>query len=164
MQESSGQNGAEPWMNRMNRGTMLRANRLITRAKSSAAEVRELLRVEAKWLIQPDRLECENPSPSHLTLRKRGIAPHYPKPKRFQSMTNGMLVVYQTGFVLEPEDARRPCHNVCADSVCSSVFYKNALEVSADGVERILISAEPIDHIDAIFQAYFWNPVRPAYA
>ncbi len=164
MREIIGQGEIEPWLNNMNRGTMLRAARLVSPVKPGTIQMDELLRVEAKWLIQPEYLECENVSPSHCTLRKRGIAPTYPRPHRFNAMTTGFLVLYPTGFVLEPLDTRHPCHNVSATSVKSSVFYRDALEVSADGKQRILISAKPIDRIDAIFQAYFWNPACGTYA
>ncbi len=141
------------------RGAMTQAVRLMAPFGSGAAARSELLSVPATWSTFVDGSGQAVPVPRLRSIRKRGVTPAYPRPTRFGGMVEGTLVVFPNGLVLEPKDRRNPCTNIAESGVLAAAFYSDAFELWLSQRERLLVRTEPVDHVDSIFQAYFWNPV-----
>lgn len=142
------------------RSTLQQASQLFAPAASGADCVAELLRVDAQWTHLYEAVpQSDNPGRRHQSIRNRGVTPTYPRPGRFATMTPGTLVMFRNGFVLEPDGRRHSCINISAASVRSAFFYDDAFEVLVDDQKRLVIRTEPVEHVDSIFQAYFWNPL-----
>lgn len=74
-------------------------------------------------------------------------------------MIDGVFVIFPTGFVLEPSKRCQPCVNVSKASIVMALFYRDAVDVTLSSGERVTICTDPVEHVDSIFRAYFWNPV-----
>ena len=142
------------------RDAMERAMRLMKPSVEGVSAVQQLLRVPATWATgYSEPQDTAIPVPRIRSPRRRGIAPRYPG-RRFQGeVQEGRIVLYPGGFVLEPSDPRHPCLNVSGAAIREATFYRDAFEVVLTSSSRIAVRTTAIEHIDSIFQAYFWNSV-----
>lgn len=145
--------------NPLTRDAMTRATRLITPFGNDAASMVELVCASASWSIFVDGSDDPLPTPRFRSIRRRGRTPDYPRPARFESMPHGSIILFPNGLVLEPEDRRHPCMNIAESTIRAASFYRDAFEVVIGDRERLLVRTEPVEHIDSVFQAYFWNPL-----
>lgn len=140
------------------RDAMARAACLIQNRIDGVSPMQQLLSVPARW--QLDGEKCAAPSASLPRLqsrRRRGIAPVYPHAECFEGMSAGTLVVFPAGMVLEPEDRRHPCTNICRSSILSATFYRDAFDVTLSCGRRMIVRTHSVEQVDSIFQACFWN-------
>ncbi len=143
----------------LSREAMVRATRLITPFSSKAASMIELLCAPASWTVFLDGSGEPVRTPRLRSIRRRGVTPVYPRPARFAGMEEGSIILFPNGIVLEPQDSRHPCTNIAESMVQAATFYRDAFEIVISERERLLVRTEPVEHIDSIFQAYFWNPL-----
>jgi|GEM_PF-3031901 len=141
------------------RDAMSRAARLIAPVITGVSPRQQLLSVSAEWSVQR-QAHCGHvaPLPRLRTPRHRGLAPSCPSPRSGAAdMQQGTLVVFPGGFVLEPGDRRHPCLNIPRSSVLSATFYSDAFSATLTSGELVTVRTDSVEHVDSIFQAYFWN-------
>jgi len=144
-----------------NRYAMAHASRLISPCIAGASAIEQLYSIPAAWGIHPHvTAEATALVPKLQSPRRRGIAPPYPRKSLLADLREGTLILFSSGFVLEPADGRHPCVNVARSSVTAATFYSDAFDVALDSRERIVVRTASVERVEAIFQAFFWNSMR----
>ena len=110
---------------------------------------------DALWTTGADPKRDQRSGPAHQTLRRRGIAPPYPRPIDLTRGTPGKLVMLREGISLEPDDARKPCSHIGATTIRIASFYTDCAEIIHTTGERTLIQCDDIDALDLRFEAHY---------
>jgi hypothetical protein len=114
-----------------------------------------IYRCAATWSTRAQPRHAEHMGPAHQTLRRRGLAPRYPRPIDLTRGHPGELVMLREGLALEPADARTPCTHISADSIQRVLFYADCLEITHGSMERTLVCCDGIEMLDLKFEAHY---------
>jgi len=109
----------------------------------------------ASWSTQSDRRTSRRHGSRHETLRRRGLAPNYPRPIDLTRGTPGKLVMFRDGLALEPLSARLPCEKIKVDTLHRVTFYADCAELIHGNNQRTLIRCESINDLDLKFEAHY---------
>lgn len=138
------------------REAMARAIRLIGSVIDGVSPSQTLLEIPARWAFLDRPSECA--VPRLCSPRDKGVAPRSPDAAVLAAATDGRLLVFPAGFVLEPRDRRIPCLNVPRSGILSAVFYRDAFHVSLPMERTVVVGTDAVERVDSLFQACFWNP------
>lgn len=138
-------------------------------ARQSAAGARRLADLEkvrksgpailhscaASWTTRADPKKADRPGPKHVTIRRRGEAPDYPRAIDLTRGMPGKLIMLREGLALEPLDARNPCTHISAESIRRASFYGNCVEIIHSRGKRTLLRCDDALSLDLLFEAYY---------
>jgi len=140
------------------RHAMAQASRLILPSISGLSPLQELIAGPAEWaMCHGDVARCVESGPRLQSVRRRGLTPAYPKSKEAADVSSGTLMAFPGGLVLEPANTCRPCVNIPRSTILGATFYRDAFAISLSPREHCIVWTDSVEHIDSIFQAYFWN-------
>jgi len=108
-----------------------------------------------RWTTGADPKAHQRCGPVHQTLRRRGIAPLYPRPIDLTRGIPGQLVMLREGLALEPDDARKPSEHIDAKTIRIASFYADCAEIIHTGGRRTLIQCDAIDTLDLKFETHY---------
>ena len=139
---------------------MAQASRLFQPSIAGVSSVQQLLSTPASWGgCDAPRVANRRMRTRLQSYRRRGVAPAHPDGDDLADLREGTLIVFPGGFVLEPEDRRRPCINVARSTIGEARFYRDAFDVTLTSGMRIVVRTSAVEQVDSIFQAYFWSPM-----
>ncbi len=116
-----------------------------------------LCAMPARWIWNPQgapqgRLE---PGPRHRTLRRRGVAPLYPRPEELEGALKGRLEVSAQGLSLFANEGGARL-DLPGGLILVKVFHRNAVELHLASGARVLagLAERDVELLDVVTQAY----------